>query len=106
MSVWTRQGRQLLTLTRAVLLLAQEKRETSDLILGPGRGQRCRQRRVVGAGRQLEGLPLELHQRLVTSSCTEKVSQFTDVSPLVSEHLSRGVNIRVFQRITDRRRWM
>lgn len=62
------------TPTWAVGLLAQEKRETSHFILSLGRGQRSRQRRVVGVGRQLKGLPLELHQRLVTSSCRDTIT--------------------------------
>lgn len=56
-----------LTLTWAVGLLAQQEGESPDFILAPGCGQHSSECCVVGAGRQLNGLPLELHQRLVTS---------------------------------------
>lgn len=95
------------TPTWAVGLLAQEEREASDLVLSPGCGQRGGQRRVVGVGRQLEGLPLELHQRLITSSWkkkkTNKKKTFSHTSGVCEpyKHLTRlekGVGMSVSHR--------
>ncbi len=83
-------------LTWAVSLLAQQERETSDLILCPGCCQRGWQRRVIGVRRQLKGLPLELHQRLVTSSCTQTASVYKTCKPPQEFHPNISWNTWAF----------
>ena len=94
------------TPTWAVGLLAQEEREASDLVLSPGCGQRGGQRRVVGVGRQLEGLPLELHQRLITSSWEkEKKKTFSHASGSVNPTNTSRVLKKRCRYASVSRRW-